>query len=61
MDRKLLVVLGVLVVLVAGFFLVRDPIAAADTVRAGWRLVVDAITTVVQSLTMFFRHLFYGG
>ncbi|KAA5834533.1 hypothetical protein ABT337_22590 [Saccharopolyspora hirsuta] len=61
MNRKPVIAVVVLVVVVLGFLLVRDPVGAASTVQAAWDLVISAITTVITSLTTFFQHLFHRG
>ncbi|MGP4016181.1 hypothetical protein [Saccharopolyspora sp. 5N708] len=60
MNRKAVIVIVALLVLVGGSLLVRDPVGAASVVRAGWDLLIAAITTMVNSLTTFFQHLFQG-
>lgn len=60
MDRKTTVVIVVLVVGVAGFLLVRDPVGAADTVRNFWDVLVGLISKVASSLTTFLKQLFHA-
>lgn len=58
MDRKSVIVVVALVVLVAGFLTVRDPVAAAETVRTTWDLLASGVNAVVGALSTFFEHLF---
>ncbi|GAA0530649.1 hypothetical protein GCM10011581_28650 [Saccharopolyspora subtropica] len=60
MNRKGVLVAVALVVVVLGALLVRDPVGAAEVVRSGFDLLVTAISTVGNSLTTFFQHLFAG-
>ncbi|MER7012688.1 hypothetical protein ABT324_14815 [Saccharopolyspora sp. NPDC000359] len=60
MNRKPVIAVVVLVIVVLGFLLVRDPVGAASTVQAAWDLVISAVTTVISSLTTFFQHLFHN-
>ncbi|RKT88374.1 hypothetical protein SAMN05421805_101185 [Saccharopolyspora antimicrobica] len=60
MNRKPVIAVVVLVVVVCGFLLVRDPVGAATTVQAAWELVITAVSTVFTSLTTFFQHLFHS-
>jgi hypothetical protein len=60
MNRKAVIVIVALLVVVCGSLLVRDPVGAADVVRSGWDLLIVAISTMVNSLTTFFQHLFQG-
>ncbi|GAA4615914.1 hypothetical protein [Saccharopolyspora hordei] len=59
MNRRPVIVVVVLVVIVCGFLLVRDPVGAATAVQTAWDLLVTAIGTVIESLTTFFQHLFH--
>ncbi|MEU6262656.1 hypothetical protein [Saccharopolyspora shandongensis] len=61
MNRKAVIVIVVLLVVVCGSLLVRDPIGAADVVRSGFDMLVSAISAMVNSLTTFLQHLFAGG
>ncbi|MEU5846711.1 hypothetical protein [Saccharopolyspora shandongensis] len=61
MNRKAVIVIVVLLVVVCGALLVRDPIGAADVVRSGFNMLVSAISAMVNSLTTFLQHLFAGG
>ncbi|MBB5158085.1 hypothetical protein [Saccharopolyspora phatthalungensis] len=58
MNRKTVIAIVALLVVVCGSLLVRDPVGAASAVRSGWDLLIAALTTVVTSLTTFFQHLF---
>lgn len=60
MNPKAVTVIVILVVLVCGSLLVRDPVSAAEAVRNAFTTVVAALTTVVSSLTTFFQTLFQG-
>ncbi|MGI8305464.1 hypothetical protein [Saccharopolyspora hattusasensis] len=60
MDRKAVIVVVALVVVVLGSLLVRDPVGSADAVRSGFDLLVSAISAMANSLTTFFQHLFAG-
>ncbi len=57
MDRKGVVVVVVLAVLVVGFFVVRDPVNAAGVVRTGWEALLNLVRTIGSALVTFFQHL----
>ncbi|TDD87892.1 hypothetical protein E1202_15340 [Saccharopolyspora karakumensis] len=60
MNRKAVTVIVILVVLVCGSLLVRDPVSAAEAVRNAVTTIVGAVTTVIGSLTTFFEALFHA-
>lgn len=60
MNRKAVTVIVILVVLVCGSLLVRDPVSAAEAVRNAVTTIVAGLTAVVNSLTTFFQTLFQG-
>jgi cell shape-determining protein MreC len=60
MNRKAVTVIVILVVLVCGSLLVRDPVSAAEAVRNAVTTIVGAVTTVIGSLTTFFEALFHS-
>ncbi|GAB2749258.1 hypothetical protein GCM10027174_24550 [Salinifilum aidingensis] len=57
MDRKGVVVIVVLAVLVVGFLVVRDPVNAAGVVRNGWEALLSLVRTIGSALVTFFQHL----
>lgn len=60
MNRRGVAVVAVVIGAVAVFWMVRDPIGAADVVRQGWSMLTQAVGAVITGLGTFVRHLFRG-
>ncbi|ASU79650.1 hypothetical protein CDG81_16800 [Actinopolyspora erythraea] len=60
MDRRSVLVLVAFAAIAVGYLVVRDPVAAAGTVRQGSVMLFDSVAFVFQSLVVFVRHLFGG-
>ncbi|GAA4882456.1 hypothetical protein [Saccharopolyspora cebuensis] len=59
-NRKAVLGIVAVAVVVGGFLMIRDPVGAAAAVRGAWDVLLTAVSAVFRSLTTFFQHLFEG-